>query len=201
MEENMQKKLKEVAQVYSGASSHYFHKTDIPGSMPVELISADNLSSDGTLNLNKTTKRWVENPFPIKFFLEIGDILVQMRGSVFKASLITERCPNTPLSVNSNIAIVRLKSDKLLPEVVCFFLNSVFFQKTTIKQTQSNIVLINLKALGDVMIDSVDAETQQQLRALYYADLELTKTTLALLQQQHAVTEAKFFDLIQSKKL
>lgn len=201
MEENMQKKLKEVAQVYSGASSSYFHKTDVPGSMRVELISADSLSSDGALNSNKTTERWVDTKFPNKFFLEKNDILVQLRGGVFKASMVCDQPQNCPLSVNSNIAIVRLESDILLPEVICFFLNSVFFHETTIKKTQSNMVLINLKDLGNVMIELPDAETQQHLKTLYYANIELTKATLALLQQQHTVTEAKFFDLMQTKKV
>lgn len=194
-------KLKAIATVQAGAAISYFHKTALPNGWAVKLMGSESLSNDGRLTLTKAIEHWVASPLLDKFVLKRNDVLVQMRGSAFKASFVKEIPDNKVFTVNSNTAIVRLDDDALLPEVLCFFLNSEHFKQTTLKQTQSNLVLMNLKALADVAITLPDMATQKKLQALYYAQLELTQSTLDLLAQQHVVTEAKFFDLMQCNTL
>lgn len=192
----MQITLNQIATVYSGATSRYFHKSNASHRESIDVITAENLSSNGILNVDKRTQRWVDTPFLAKFYLMEGDILVQLRGSDFKASVVCDFASNHNLSVNSNLAIVRLQANTLAPEIVCFYLNSNFFYETVIKKTQSNLILINVGELKKIKLPYASSDTQENVKALYYDDLELTKKHKALLEAQHAITEAKFFEMV-----
>lgn len=181
------KKISQIAKVHSGAATRYFHKTEGDGS-PIDTIATDSLSRDGVLR-PIITQRWVDPTFPDKFLLKDGDILVQMRGVDFKASVV--RNLERPTSVNSNIAIMRLK-EGIHPEVVCFYLNSKLFRETVIKKVRSSTILINVSDLKEVVV-SIGNE-QDTLKTLYFSHLELTSKIERLLSAQQELTEAKFFD-------
>lgn len=196
--DNLMKKLiSEISEVFTGVPVKHFKKTETLGGFQVDLITADCLSRDGVIDLKKTTKRWADGLFASKFFLQKGDILVQMRGSAFKASIVENAPDKREILVNSNTSIIRLNTDQVLPEVICFYLNSEYFLQNTIKKTQSNTILINLKALALVALDIPDMKTQEHLKGLYKAKLKLKTATLDLLAQQESVTETRFLELMK----
>lgn len=190
--------LYEISSVYAGASVGYFQKSIFKNAKQVELVGAESIAKDGRLNLSQTTTTWVEQDFPEKFYLQNGDVLAQMRGGVFKASIVKDMPKDQLFTVNSNIAIIRLHAQTLLPEVLCFYLNSHQFQQTVIQKSQTNLILIKLKVLAEIKIEVPSFEKQPQIKALYDAHLDLADATLALLEQQQKTTEAKFFDLLKS---
>lgn len=194
----MKKIISKISDVYTGAPVQHFQKSEVSGGFVVDLITADCLSRDGIIDLKKATKRWVDKDFSEKFFLKKNDILVQMRGSVFKASIVKDCSKDHLITVNSNTSIIRLNNNVLvLPEVICFYLNSNYFLQNTIKKTQSNAILINLRTLSLIELDIPDLTTQKHLKNLYEAKLELKITTMTLLTQQESVTETQFLALMK----
>lgn len=189
---NKTRPLQSLSQILSGLPSGKLYKSKADNSLDARLINADAITHTETLNEEKIKKVWIDEATPKKFFLRDKDIIVTLRGSRFKSTIFHCKKTQNLFTTSSNNAIIRCDQNIIAPEILNFFLNTDWFRASVIYKTQSNLVLINLKALKNLDIPVPGLGQQSRLIKQYYCAQELQKATLDLITAQNSAIETKF---------
>lgn len=196
-------KLKEFVTASTGINTSKLDKESSSNSEEIRIVTGQSINPYGLFEPGNTQSAWIESPAPIKHFLLDNDIVIQIRGNVFKAGLFQNSELHSKLNfvASSNFAILRIECGqfepiKLEPEILVAYLNSTYFKNTIISQTRSNTMLITLKTLLEQSIPIPEKSEQKQLVNLFYNFAKLQKRTLDLFEQQAVVAESKLFDVL-----
>lgn len=190
--------IKDVATVFSGLTSSNIFREPFSKGLKIKSINATCINKLGEIELNKTEAVWIDSSnTDQRFYLREGDIVITVRGHLFKAGLISiAKCDTNRYIANMNFAIIRTDKTVLRPEVLVSFLNSRYFTETVINQTKTKTMLISLKKLSIQVIPITSLEQQDELAKLFYSFQSLQKDTLELLNQQATLAEAKLLNTL-----
>jgi hypothetical protein len=191
-------KLKDFTTAFTGLNATRLDRTHSPDAQEVKLITGQSIDQFGLLDPVQFQSAWIDTLISEHLLLRKNDVVVQIRGNVFKTGLIrhTDVAVNMDCLASSNFAILRVDENILAPEIVVAYLNSTFFKNTVIAMTRSNTLLITLKALLEQSIAIPTTEEQTQLVQLFYSYAELQKKTLQLFEQQAVVAETRLLDAL-----
>lgn len=121
----------------------------------INLSDLDNLY----INLENTRKIDIQNKFFEKYALKNGDILLSARGTKIKASIFNG---NSPAVFSSNLILIRIKSEKILPEYIAAIFTSNFGKKLLNKiQRGNNIINLNPEDIKNLEIPVADIKKQE----------------------------------------
>lgn len=196
-------KLKSFATAFTGVNATKLDKNPSSEALEVKVITGQSIDCYGLFDAEHFQSAWIDSVLSERLFLQQNDIVVQIRGNVFKAGIFKSSVLNVNMSyvASSNFAILRVDPDVLAPEIIVAYLNSSFFKNNVIATTRSNTLLITLKALLEQQISILKHSEQEQLINLFYSFAELQKKTMQLYEQQSLVAEAKLFDVLNKSGL
>ena len=146
--------------VNRGLSSSYLKDDGIP----VRLIKAKDIGDDGLLDVESIDHEWVKSPRDIdKARVRKGDVIVTLKGTNFKAAIVTDDIAN--LVISANLIALR-PNHRILPEVLVFYLNSSEGQQELQKRAGgSGIQSLNQNFLMEVPVPVIPMELQEKLSA------------------------------------
>ncbi len=163
----MQKKLKDLAKIFSGYSFRGSIESDLRGDILV--LQAKNIAANkditSTENLMPISGRGIRNPY----FLKNGDITIVAKGSgrgAFKAAIFTAN--DSKVMPSSSVCVISLKDEVVLAQYVCLFLNSEVGQRALeqIAIGGSQIRNLAVKSLAELEIPVPSMDKQKSLIAL-----------------------------------
>ena len=103
--------------------------------------------------------------------LRKGDLLFRAKGNNNFASYIDRELENT--ITNSHILIVRIMSDQVMSEYVCWFLNQSKAQHYFFKNSPGTVIpVISGKTLANLNISIPDIKTQEKIIELYKLSIQ-----------------------------
>lgn len=109
-----------------------------------------------------------------------GDILFSMAGMVLGKSAVVRK-DHLPANTNQALAVIRLKTDKVNPFFVNYFMRQrEFFDYVNTSTGQSAQPNINLEEIGNLEIDVPEIETQNRIASILSAlddKIELNRQT------------------------
>lgn len=195
-------KIKACVTAFTGINTSKISKESFTGGEEVRIVTGQSINDFGEFVSELAQTTWIVPDSAEKFLLLDNDILIQVRGNVFKAGLFKLSESNSELGyiASSNFVIMRANTEYLQPEILVSYFNSSFFKENIISRTRSNTMLITLKKLLEQSIAIPSQSEQTELVSLFYSYAALQKKTLELFKQQNAMAEAKLFDVLNRSK-
>ncbi|QBZ82744.1 restriction endonuclease subunit S [Hydrogenovibrio crunogenus] len=192
-------KLKDCVTAFTGINTSKISKDSFTDGVEMGLITGQSINEYGEFESELAQTTWIVPGSAEKFLLLDNDIVIQIRGNVFKAGLFKQSEADTKQSyiASSNFVIMRVNTDFLQPEILVSYFNSSFFKENVIAATRSNTMLITLKKLLEHPIAIPCQSDQKALVSMFYRYADLQKKTLELFNQQKVVAETKLFDVLQ----
>lgn len=195
----MKRELREFVTAFSGINASKLEKQAMLDTREFNVLTGQSINQYGIVDSESCLRAWSYPSKIEKFLLHDKDIVVQMRGNVFKAGLF--RCNNASklqTIATSNFAIIRIKKDVVMlePEILVSFLNSNFFKETVISTTRSNTMLISIKRLLEESLLIPSLDEQEKLVNLFYNFAELQEKTAEMLNQQAIVAESRLLNVL-----
>jgi len=189
--------LGEIASIKSGVGNPKIEKFEMKNYQRVRLLSGEMINYTGIIqDVTSFEEVWIPDNLSEHFFLRKGDLLLQTRGSTFRVSIFNIDESDQSYIVNSNIQVLRADSDKVLPEVLCYFLNTKAFLEKVIQRTRKNTLLITAKQLSKIKIDIPEQQIQEAMKVLIEKQAQLQRETELLLKKRLEYSESVFFDHI-----
>lgn len=157
------KLLKELAEIYSGISFRSELASDKDGD--AYLVQMKNLNENENLNLSdslETFSRIKKDTMKQSYALKQGDILFRSRGASFSSVIVGQSFANVfPVSP---LYLIRVRSEKLLPGYLLWFINSSNTQKYLQQMSEgTQIKMLSKKKLDDLEIRIPSLEKQQRI--------------------------------------
>lgn len=194
--------LKDCVTAFTGINSSKIHKEPFNQAEEIRVITGQSISTFGQFESELAQKAWIVRDSAEKFLLLDHDIVIQIRGNVFKAGLFKINEAETGLGhiASSNFVIMRVDKNLLRPEVLASYFNSSYFKENVVAKTRSNTMLITLRKLLEQSIAIPSESDQTELADLFYSYAKLQKKTLELFSQQNVVAESKLLDVLNRSK-
>lgn len=145
---------------------------------------------DGKINTNKVENVMVKkNETVDKSRIEPGDIIITIKGSMFKAAVADDSVKDFVISAN----LIALKlNEKIQPEIVAAYLNSSMGQNELLSRSAGAVQkALNLKSLMSVTIPVPPIEKQQK-----FSDYLMLLKMHNELSQKERVLRNKINDVI-----
>ena len=151
-------RIKDITDVIAGYTFRTAIKNDTDGNMQV--IQAKDIQHDNQINCEDLPKVSIDN-LRSSATLKQNDVLLSCRG-VFRAGVLTEDLKNAIGS--ASLYILRIKSEKVLPEYLSIYLNSNAGQKQ-IQQvlSGSTIKTILRRELAELPVILPSIQKQKQI--------------------------------------
>lgn len=163
--------LKDIAEVITGYTFRTALQTKEDSSLFV--LQAKNISDDSSINAENLDRIDFEH-YRSKATVKAGDVVISSKGS-FRAGVLADDSRN--IIASSSVYILRPKTDKVSPEFLVVFLNSLVGQKQiSEKATGAVINTILRKDLENIPIPLPDLKTQEKIVQLYQANKKLQKS-------------------------
>ena len=130
-----------------------------------DLIALKSISEDKWIVKEQLDRFYSKEPLSTEYLTHKGDILIRM-SKPYTAVLIDEGSENYLFS--SNFIIIRCNPDKIVPEYLCWLLNSKGIMEDIQKNNAGNMLgAIKLKYYAELKIEPVPLEKQKAIGALY----------------------------------
>lgn len=181
--------LENIAEIGLGASTHG-RSVIGQGSMSVRIINIKDVR-DGYLDFSGVDTVSAEDEQKIsRYLLKKGDIVLTLRGSVFRAALVDDLSDKTIIS--SNLAYLRLKPNApISPLALCGWLNtSRGKMQAELLMHGSGVLSISTKDLRNMPVYVPDRPTQDKLERLITVGTEYKRLSEQVLKKRELILEA-----------
>ena len=178
------KTLGAIATVKQGLSSYYMRD----GDEVVPLITLKDVQEGRIVSATVDRVPVKKTDRLDKSRLAIGDVVITIKGTNFRAAVVDESAAG--FIISSNLIALSL-SDKILPQVVAAYLNSPMGQRELESRAGgSNIMGLNTKSLLEVPIPIPPLEQQEALSRYLSSAREYEDVTKKELELRNVIKEA-----------
>ncbi|WP_336928595.1 restriction endonuclease subunit S [Acinetobacter oleivorans] len=157
---------------------------------------SQSLYSDDLPRINMPTK--------INAPLNIGSVLLPSRGEYYRAFYFLGRKDKSldlPVIASSQFLILSPKTEELLPEYLCWYLNQPMTQHELNNKSQgSNIPMLTVTKVSSLEIELPSLEKQKQIIQLNYIWEQEQALTQKLLQNREQMMQGMFQQLLKGNK-
>lgn len=157
-------KLKELSNLRSGL---VLSRKDakVPTEYAYDLIALKSISEEKWIVKEQLDRFFSTEPLSNDYFTHKGDILIRM-SKPYTAVLIDENTEN--LLFSSNFTIIRCDTHKIVPEYLCWLLNSKGIMEGIQKSNGGNMLgAIRSQFYADLTIEPIPIEKQRAIGSLY----------------------------------
>lgn len=157
-------KLKDISVIRSGL---VLSRKDAkkPTEYAYDLVALKSISDEEWIIKNQLDRFFATERLSLEYLTHKGDILIRM-SKPYTAVLIDENTEN--LLFSSNFTIIRCNTDKIVPEYLCWLLNSKGIMEDIQKNNAGNMLgAIRSQFYADLTIEPVPIEKQKAIGALY----------------------------------
>ena len=155
----MKFKLKNIAEIIIGFQLR--EKLEATDSGAYRIIQSKDIDRD-THEIDPSNLCLTDMRNPEKYFVRKGDVLLQARGFSYPPSLVRMQLDKT--TVSSQYYILRIKTAKVLPEFLAFYLSLESVQKRLKGQASgTNIMMLSKDVLADFDLDIPPLGKQRSL--------------------------------------
>ncbi|MGN1135596.1 MAG: hypothetical protein ACI4SF_05190 [Oscillospiraceae bacterium] len=157
-------KLKDISVIRSGL---VLSRKDAknPTEYAYDLVALKSISDEEWIIKNQLERFFATERLSLEYLTHKGDILIRM-SKPYTAVLIDESTEN--LLFSSNFTIIRCETDKIIPEYLCWLLNSKGIMEDIQKNNAGNMLgAIRSQFYADLTIEPIPIEKQKAIGALY----------------------------------
>lgn len=146
----------------------------------------------------------INMPAKINVPLNIGSVLLPSRGEYYRAFYFLGRRDKSldlPVIASSQFLILLPKTEELLPEYLCWYLNQPTTQHELSNKSQgSNISMLTVTKVSSLEIELPSLEKQKQIIQLNYIWEQEQALTQKLLQNREQMMRGMFQQLLKGNK-
>lgn len=153
-------KLQDLASVRSGLVLSRKQAKE-PVGYPYRSINLRAIQPDASINLSEVDVYQAKEPLKPEYLSQIGDIIVRLTAP-YTAVLVDETTEG--MVISSNFVVIRIESEKLLPEYLFWLLNTQSVKRDIYENATSNMLgAVNAKFLAEIEIALLPIEEQHKL--------------------------------------
>ena len=157
-------KLQDLASVRSGLVLSRKQAKE-PVGYPYRSINLRAIQPDASINLSEVDVYQAKEPLKPEYLSQIGDIIVRLTAP-YTAVLVDETTEG--MVISSNFVVIRIESEKLLPEYLFWLLNTQSVKRDIYENATSNMLgAVNAKFLAEIEIALLPIEEQHKLAQIY----------------------------------
>lgn len=157
-------KLQDLASVRSGLVLSRKQAKE-PIGYPYRSINLRAIQPDALINLSEVDVYQAKEPLKPEYLSQIGDIIVRLTAP-YTAVLVDETTEG--MVISSNFVVIRIESEKLLPEYLFWLLNTQSVKRDIYENATSNMLgAVNAKFLAEIEIALLPIAEQQKLAQIY----------------------------------
>ena len=157
-------KLQDLASVRSGLVLSRKQAKE-PVGYPYRSINLRAIQPDASINLSEVDVYQAKEPLKPEYLSQIGDIIVRLTAP-YTAVLVDETTEG--MVISSNFVVIRIESEKLLPEYLFWLLNTQSVKRDIYENATSNMLgAVNAKFLAEIEIALLPIAEQHKLAQLY----------------------------------
>ncbi|MFW9262615.1 restriction endonuclease subunit S [Nostoc sp. CALU 546] len=187
--------LKELVQIYQGVTLNRYQ--DDQGSQE-RIINSRNLEQIyiggelSTVQINASSLS--------QHRLHTGDVVITIRGTPLKASVVTDEVQG--FLPNQNLAILRPKVENLDPVFLAVLMRSKWLEQhlVTLYSQSIGTQLLKISQLRDLEIPLPNLITQNKLVQLFLAAERYTQKTLEILEVRNSLTQLTFTQILEGEQ-
>lgn len=188
-------KLQDLASVRSGLVLSRKQAKE-PVGYPYRSINLRAIQPDASINLSEVDVYQAKEPLKPEYLSQIGDIIVRLTAP-YTAVLVDETTEG--MVISSNFVVVRIESEKLLPEYLFWLLNTQSVKRDIYENATSNMLgAVNAKFLAEIEIALLPIEEQHKLAQLYLTSRREIRLLRELAEEKERYY-AKFLDQTYKK--
>lgn len=188
-------KLQDLASVRSGLVLSRKQAKE-PVGYPYRSINLRAIQPDASINLSEVDVYQAKEPLKPEYLSQIGDIIVRLTAP-YTAVLVDETTEG--MVISSNFVVIRIESEKLLPEYLFWLLNTQSVKRDIYENATSNMLgAVNAKFLAEIEIALLPIEEQHKLAQLYLTSRREIRLLRELAEEKERYY-AKFLDQTYKK--
>ena len=188
-------KLQDLASVRSGLVLSRKQAKE-PIGYPYRSINLRAIQPDASINLSEVDVYQAKEPLKPEYLSQIGDIIVRLTAP-YTAVLVDETTEG--MVISSNFVVIRIESEKLLPEYLFWLLNTQSVKRDIYENATSNMLgAVNAKFLAEIEIALLPIAEQQKLAQLYLTSRREIRLLRELAEEKERYY-AKFLDQTYKK--
>lgn len=188
-------KLQDLASVRSGLVLSRKQAKE-PVGYPYRSINLRAIQPDASINLSEVDVYQAKEPLKPEYLSQIGDIIVRLTAP-YTAVLVDETTEG--MVISSNFVVIRIESEKLLPEYLFWLLNTQSVKRDIYENATSNMLgAVNAKFLAEIEIALLPIEEQHKLAQLYLTSRREIRLLKELAEEKERYY-AKFLDQTYKK--
>lgn len=188
-------KLQDLASVRSGLVLSRKQAKE-PIGYPYRSINLRAIQPDASINLSEVDVYQAKEPLKPEYLSQIGDIIVRLTAP-YTAVLVDETTEG--MVISSNFVVIRIESEKLLPEYLFWLLNTQCVKRDIYENATSNMLgAVNAKFLAEIEIALLPIEEQHKLAQLYLTSRREIRLLRELAEEKERYY-AKFLDQTYKK--
>ena len=188
-------KLQDLATVRSGLVLSRKQAKE-PVGYPYRSINLRAIQPDALINLSEVDVYQAKEPLKPEYLSQIGDIIVRLTAP-YTAVLVDETTEG--MVISSNFVVIRIESEKLLPEYLFWLLNTQSVKRDIYENATSNMLgAVNAKFLAEIEIALLPIAEQQKLAQLYLTSRREIRLLRELAEEKERYY-AKFLDQTYKK--
>lgn len=188
-------KLQDLASVRSGLVLSR-KQTKEPVGYPYRSINLRAIQPDASINLSEVDVYQAKEPLKPEYLSQIGDIIVRLTAP-YTAVLVDETTEG--MVISSNFVVIRIESEKLLPEYLFWLLNTQSVKRDIYENATSNMLgAVNAKFLAEIEIALLPIAEQHKLAQLYLTSRREIRLLRELAEEKERYY-AKFLDQTYKK--
>lgn len=188
-------KLQDLASVRSGLVLSRKQAKE-PVGYPYRSINLRAIQPDASINLSEVDVYQAKEPLKPEYLSQIGDIIVRLTAP-YTAVLVDETTEG--MVISSNFVVIRIESEKLLPEYLFWLLNTQSVKRDIYENATSNMLgAVNAKFLAEIEIALLPIEEQHKLAQFYLTSRREIRLLRELAEEKERYY-AKFLDQTYKK--
>lgn len=188
-------KLQDLASVRSGLVLSRKQAKE-PVGYPYRSINLRAIQPDASIDLSEVDVYQAKEPLKPEYLSQIGDIIVRLTAP-YTAVLVDETTEE--MVISSNFVVIRIESEKLLPEYLFWLLNTQSVKRDIYENATSNMLgAVNAKFLAEIEIALLPIEEQHKLAQLYLTSRREIRLLRELAEEKERYY-AKFLDQTYKK--
>ncbi|WP_413173788.1 restriction endonuclease subunit S [Anabaena azotica] len=188
-------RLKELVQIYQGVTLKRYENE--LGSQE-QIINSRNLEQiyiSGELSISQ-----LDSSNLSKYRLQTDDVVITIRGTPLKASLVTDEVKGS--LPHQNLAVLRVKEKNLNSVYLAVLMRSQWLEKelSTLYSQSIGTQLLKISQLRELEIPLPNLNTQNKLAELFLSAERYTQITLETLEKRNSLTQLTFSQILEGEQ-
>ena len=188
-------KLSDIATLHSGIvlSRKEATSNENPSTIKYKRLNLRAVNSTGNINPSELDMLTTQEELKPSQLTQYGDIVIRLFTPMFP-TIISES--DVGLVVPSQLALIRLRDQKVLPAYLQMCLSRQSITETFLTRENSTHRSITMKALSDLCIPLVSTENQQKIIKIYNLSKQRTQLYQELIEQEQLQIESVIESLL-----